>query len=308
MSRVQNALPNKFVETVRSTFGAAGESLLRDLPQIEAESIARWNLELFDPFDNLSFNYVVPGRLAGGTQIVLKIGIPENQELHTEIAALRLYDGKGMARLIDAQPEKGVLLIERILPGVPLTSETDDSVATEIAAEIMRSLCLPAPINHSFPSTAKWFSGFGRLREKFAGGTGPLPESLVSRAEDLSTQLLESSSANVVLHGDLHHENILRSDRQRWLAIDPKGVVGEPCYEVGAFMRNPIELFGSPATAVAAVERRFKILGEVLGFDRDRMAAWAFAQAVLSAWWCLEDSGEGWEQSILCAETLGSFV
>lgn len=308
MSRVQPTLPNKFVDTVRSTFGAAGENLLRDLPQIMAESRARWNLELFDPFDNLSFNYVVPGRLSDGTHIVLKIGIPENKELLTEIATLRLYNGKGMAELIDAVPEKGVFLIERILPGIPLTSEPDDSLATQIAAETMRALCLPVPDQHSFPTTAEWFAGLRRLRNGFDGGTGPLPERLVSMAEDLSTRLLASSSADVVLHGDLHHDNILGSDRGGWLAIDPKGVIGEPCYEAGAFMRNPIGLYTTASGAVATVERRFKIFSEVLGFDRDRMAAWAFAQAVLSAYWCFEDSGCGWEPSILCAETLAHFV
>ena len=71
-------------------------------------------------------------------------------------------------------------------------------------------------------------------------------------------------------------------------------------------MRNRIELYSTPSAA-ATVERRFQIFSEVLGFDRDRMAAWAFAQAVLSAWWCLED-GCGWEPAIQCAETLARFV
>lgn len=309
MSRVSTRLPQKFVDNVRSTFGAAGCNLLRDLPDIKAECSVRWGLELSAPFDKLTLNYVVPGKLADGTQVVLKIGVPENEELLTEIEALRLYDGKGMARLIDALPAQGVLLIERILPGFPLTREGDDSLATVIAAETMKTIGLPAPDQHSFPTTARWFAGLQRLRKRFAGGTGPLPESLVATAEDLSAQLLASSSANVVLHGDLHHDNILYSERSgRWLVIDPKGVVGEPCYEVGALMRNPIELYNSPAVALATVERRFKIFAEVLGLDRERMAAWAFAQAVLSAYWCLEDYGEGWEQSILCAQVLAKFV
>ncbi len=300
-------LPSRFVETVRSTFGAAGENLLENLPHILAESAARWNLELFDPFENLSFNYVAPGRLVNGRDVVLKIGVPENKELLTEIATLRLYDGKGMVRLLDAVPEEGAFLLERLLPGHPLTSEPDDSLATQVAAETMRDICRPIPDQHSFPSTAQWFAGFRKLRHLFAGGTGPLPERLVSMAEDLSAQLHASSPAeDVVLHGDLHHDNILYSDRFGWLAIDPKGVIGEPCYEVGAFMRNRID-FSAP-TFVATIEERFKIFGEVLGFDRERMTSWAFAQAVLSAWWSLEDCGSGWEPAILCAETLARFV
>jgi streptomycin 6-kinase len=308
MSTVPLTLPLKFVATVRSTFGAAGEDLLRDLPTIVAECKARWNVELFDHFSNLSFNYVVPGKLGDGTEVVLKIGVPENKELLTEMAALRLFNGKGVVRLIDAAPEKGVFLLERVLPGVPLTREPDDSVATRVAAEMMRNLRLSAPPQHSFPSVAKWFEGLQRLRNRFNGGSGPFPAELVSLAEDLSTQLLESAPAAVVLHGDLHHDNILSSERDGWLAIDPKGVVGEPCYEVGTFMRNPIDLFSNPSEAAATVERRFRIFSEVLGFDEGRMAAWAFSQAVLSGFWCLEDSGDGWEPFILCAETLARFV
>jgi streptomycin 6-kinase len=302
---VQPTLPARFVDTVRATFGAAGENLLRDLPGIVAESKARWRLELFAPFDNLSFNYVAPGRLADGTQVVLKIGVPANKELHAEIATLRLYGGKGMVRLLDAAPEQGVFLLERLLPGSSLVSEPDDSRATRIAAETMRALRLTEPDQHSFPTTADWFAGLQKLRNRFAGASGPFPERLVSTAEELSTQLHASSATNVLLHGDLHHDNILCSDLN-WVAIDPKGVIGEPCYEVGAFMRNRIELY-STSSAATTVERRYEIFSEVLGFDRDRMAAWAFAQAVLSAWWCLED-GCSWKPAIQCAETLSRFV
>ena len=244
VSTVQfDSLPDKFVTTVRGTFGAAGETLLRELPRIVAESEIRWGLELFSHFPNLSFNYVVPGRRRDGTEIVLKIGVPDNRELLTEIEALRVFDGQMMVRLIDAVPEKGVFLLERISPGVSLTGENDDVVATRIAAQTMQGLMPAVPEKHSFPSVAKWFEGLTRLRSRFDGRSGPFPEELVSLAEDLSTQLLASTEGEVLLHGDLHQDNILFSHRLGWVAIDPKGLVGESCYEVGAFLRNPISLF-----------------------------------------------------------------
>src|SRR3989442_15540831 len=98
-----------------------------------------------------------------GAEIVLKIGVPENKELLTEMAALRLCNGKGMVRLIDAAPQQGVFLLERILPGVPLTGQPDDAVATLIAAQTMRKICLGVPEQHSFPSVAKWFEELRRL-------------------------------------------------------------------------------------------------------------------------------------------------
>ena len=91
-----------------------------------------------------------------------------------------------------------------------------------------------------------------------------------------------------LLHGDLHHYNVL-SDRARgWCAIDPKGVVGELEYELGAALRNPID---RPICSrqLDVVERRLDQFGLVLGIDVSRARGWCFAQAVLSAIWSIED-------------------
>ena len=86
---------------------------------------------------------------------------------------------------------------------------------------------------------AEWGDGFKRLRARFGGGSGPLPSALVGEAEALFAALLDTAGAPVLLHGDLHHYNILAAGGGRWLAIDPKGVVGEPAFEVVALMHNP---------------------------------------------------------------------
>ncbi len=304
------SLPSKFVTTMQTCFGDAGEALLRELPRLVSECKSRWELELFDHFPNLSYNYVVPGKRRDGTDIVLKIGVPSNKELVTEAESLRLFDGKGMVRLIDAVPEKGALLLERVLPGVPLTKENhDDETSTRIAAQVIMQLLPAVPKMRPFPSVAQWFEGLRRLRNRFGGGSGPFPEHLVAQAESLSSQLLSSSPKEVVLHGDFHHDNILSSDRGEWLGIDPKGVRGEPCYEAGAFIRNPIELFADRDIAIATVERRLRIFSEVCGFERERMVSWAVAQAVLADYWTMEDSnGHDVDFTMSCAETLSHLL
>jgi streptomycin 6-kinase len=108
----------------------------------------------------------------------------------------------------------------------------------------------------------------------------------------------------VLLHGDLHHWNILSATRQPWLSLDPKGVVGEREYEVGALIRNPdLDTF-SDAELRRVQIRRLDIFAEMLGFDRQRMLAWGLAQAVLSAWWAMEDEGDFWQQAMRCAQVL----
>ncbi len=114
---------------------------------------------------------------------------------------------------------------------------------------------------------------------------------LIDRAQRLYGELAASQGRRVLLHGDLHHYNILEDAGRGWLAIDPKGVVGEPAFEAGALLRNPLgelRLFADSAI----IERRTAILCERLGLDRRRVLGWAFSQAVLSALWSIEDGGE----------------
>ena len=88
-----------------------------------------------------------------------------------------------------------------------------------------------------------------------------------------------------MLHGDLHHFNLLRSEAHGWLAIDAKGVVGEPAYETGALLRNP----KGERLTLPVLRRRADRLTEALGLDVTRVYGWAYSQAVLSAAWCVED-------------------
>ncbi len=107
----------------------------------------------------------------------------------------------------------------------------------------------------------------------------------------------------MVLHGDLHHDNILSATRRPWLGIDPKGVIGQPDYEPGAFIRN-ISLNADAAIELADLVRAIDIFSEQLHIEKQRIIRWAFAQAVLSAWWHVEDNTSGWEWAIALATRL----
>jgi streptomycin 6-kinase len=127
---------------------------------------------------------------------------------------------------------------------------------------------------------------------------------MVDEAETLFDELTRSASEPVLLHGDLHHFNILAAAREPWLAIDPQGVVGERAYEVGALLRNPMPQLLTWPRLRRVQTRRVEQLADELDFDRQRLRGWAFAQAVLSAWWSFEDTGKDWEQGIAVAESL----
>jgi streptomycin 6-kinase len=268
---------------------------LAGLPALVREWEQRWSLVVGPAFVPLTYNYVASAVRRDGTPAVLKLGVPRD-EARTEIAALRLFDGRGAARVLEAEPDRGALLLERLEPGTPLFELEDDEAATSIAAEVMRELWRPLPAGYPFPTVADWAGGFSRLRARFDGGTGPLPPALVAEAESLYAELLASAATPVLLHGDLHHWNTLDAGGA-WRAIDPKGVAGEPVYEAGAWLRNPMPQLLSHPDAGRLLARRMAQLADELGFDRQRIHGWAVAQAVLSAWWGIEDhdgSGKPW--------------
>ena len=238
---------------------------------------------------------------------MLKVGVP-GPELLSEVEALRLFGGRGAARLVAADARSGALLLERVEPGAPLVAlcEEDDAAATSAAAGVMKKLWRPAPEVHNFPTAAGWGEGLVRLREHFGGGTGPFPRRLFEEAETLFAELLASAAVPVLTHGDLHHGNVLAATRDPWLAIDPKGLVAEPAYEVGALLRNPMPQLLRRPDPVRVTERRIAQLSDELGFERARVRGWGLAQAVLSEWWGIEDTGELGEWGCAAAEVIAA--
>jgi streptomycin 6-kinase len=295
-------LPAEFVKTILDIHGDEGAAWLDSFPQRLATIAARYDLTLGAPFA-LSYNYVCAATRRAGTPVVLKLS-PPNDEFQSEMDALRHYGVEGCVELLEADAAAGIMLMERVLPGTPLHELPDDEEATRIAAEVMRKLWRPLPPDHNFPTVAKWAKGLQRLRADNHGGTGPLPAHLVERAEESYRDLLASAPSPVLLHGDLHHGNILAATRAPYLAIDPKGVAGEPAYEVGPLLLNPWPGLSQVPNLAQVQARRLAILAERLQLDRERLRACAFAHAVLSAAWSVEDHGDGWQHAIAIAEIL----
>lgn len=303
--RVPPSIPEELTHTITELHGAAGVEWLDRLPALVTRCEARWSLEVGPPFPELSFNYAAPALRADGTGGVLKLSFPHDPGFEREAEALRLFGGRGAARLLEFDLDRGAMLLERLEPGVPLTTVRDDDEATCIAADVLRQLWRPVPPGHPFPSVSDWAWGFDRLRRSFGGGTGPMPAALVERAEAFFAELLASQGEPALLHGDLHHYNVLAARREPWLAIDPKGVVGEPAYDTAALLHNPVETLRTPRPG-KVLERRVDLLSKELGLDRERVRGWGFAQAVLAAYWGLEDSGRVWNEALVFAELLSA--
>ena len=324
------SLSPQFVSNIQNTFREEGHAFLESLPDLIAEASARWGLTNVVPSSELSYNFVAfarrgevhspnntinnpnigRGNPVPTNDVVLKMGVP-NREIKSEMAALKLFNGEGACKLLDYDEERCWLLLERLRPGVMLVEMEDDDERTHIAAEVMKKIWQPVGAQHAVPlqdnfiQLADWFYGaFERMRKTFNGGTGPFNEKLVERVESSVKDFFGENHSPVLMHGDFHHYNILSSERG-WLVIDPKGVIGPACYEVGPFMLNPWSGFSDGVNYQSMITKRIDILHEHLGFERERILEWSMAHAILSSWWSYEDN-TGWKSAARFAEILAS--
>lgn len=281
-------LPAQVIKQTIEVNGARAWPWLAALPTLIDRIASDWNLTALSPFGNLSFNVVLQA-VRAGRPVVLKVGLP-TAELRSEIAALQLVHGDGAAALLEAKPDDGAMLLERIMPGTPLRQSPDDLTAARIAAAAMRRYWRPVPASHPFRDIADWIHGLDRLRPHFDDGTGPFPPALVNQAERLFARLLATRRHIVVLHGDFHHDNILRDGESGWTVIDPKGITGEPEYEIAAFLRN-VNRMGA-VDPISMLQERIDLFARELDLDPERIRDWTVAESVLSAWWVVEDGGE----------------
>ena len=211
---------------------------------------------------------------------------------------LEAFDGNGFVRVYEHAP--GAVLVERLRPGnslVEMALNGRDEEATDILVEVIHQMSsvklsaserespnLSANLRHC-PTVHDWAKAFELYLET---DDEQIPRRLVEAGQRLFLDLCASQRRPQLLHGDLHHYNVLFDSDRGWIAIDPKGVIGEVEYEIGAVLRNPGErpdLFLSRST----IERRLKQFTNRLNLDFERALAWGFAQAVLSAIWAIED-------------------
>ncbi len=294
-------VPEAFRHRITGAFGDAGQQWLSDLPKLVHAAADRWSLEI-GPALNLSYNYVVGATQADETPVVLKLLCPDVLA-GNEAVALTTFAGDATCRLIAYDSGLRALLLERVHPGTPLArlARENDSKATGIAIDLFQRVWRKPLAEHSFITVADRAAQLQDYRLRFEGGTGPLPESVFQQAEEAFRDLPAHGVGPRLLHGDLHHDNILSSDRGGWLAIDPKGVVGDPGYDLGAFLYNPIPGLLEMDDPARVIARRVDQLAEGLGFERFQVRGWGIAQAVLSCVWSVED-GLDFSHSLTCAE------
>jgi len=255
---------------------------------LREECVEQWSLRLEAPFRYAFASLAVPATLPDGGRAVLKIQFPDRESEH-EAAALARWDGDGAVRLLAHDASRSALLLERCEPGTPLSQLAQDE-ALDVMAALLPRLWKPAgePFR-PLADEAAWWAEY--LPVKWERSGGPFERRLLDAALDALASLPGSQGDQVLVHQDLHADNVLRARREPWLAIDPKPLAGEREFGVAAIVRGD-ELGRGPSHTRHRLDR----VSSDLGLDRDRARAWTLAQTLS---WAVSDA-EGddvWDQS-----------
>jgi len=222
--------------------------------------------------------------LRGGEPAMLKLAHEEDERQGGVL--LTWWDGKGAARVLEM--DEHALLLERAIGSRSLadmarTSRDDD--ACRILCDVARQLHAPrdTPLPDLIP-LAEWFRALDPAAATHGG--------ILERSSRMAQYLLANPREHVVLHGDLHHDNVLDFGRRGWLAIDPKRLIGERGFDFANIFTNPD--LADPTRPVALLPgvfaRCLDVVSEAADLERKRLLQWVLAWTGLSAAWFLGDS------------------
>jgi streptomycin 6-kinase len=263
---------------------------LAALPTLVAECADQWDLWLEEPVDT-AHALVVP---AG--DVVLKLNAPSHFEADHEAEALERWAGNGAVRVVAREDARRAYLCERCRPGTTLTEAGVDHVP--VVVELLPRLSVELPMSEPFRLLAdeaeRWAEEVPR---RFELGGRPFEHQLLDYAVDVFRSA-DTSSASFLVNQDLHGWNVLRAEREPWLVIDPKPLVGERELDGVGLLRNA----GLQADPARSVRRWLDALAE-LGLDRERTRGWGVAHALAWAW---RDT-TGWDdEQVAAAQAIAS--
>jgi streptomycin 6-kinase len=266
-------------------------------PEIAAR-LATWSLVPEGSLFETPSSWLMPVR-RDGTAAMLKIFKPTSDE-RDATALLRYYDGEAAVRVL--AEDDGALLMERAEGGCSLGAMAisgADLEAAEILADTLLRLHAPRaePIPCSLTPLERQFESLFRRTAEHA---------LLARAAAVARDLLANPHDSVPLHGDLHHGNVVDGGKRGWLAIDPKGVIGERTYETANLLRNPWPHAGL-VHDTGRMRRLAYFYAERLSMDAGRILAFSLAHCGLGATWDIDD-GLDPGYSLRCVELLSSLV
>jgi streptomycin 6-kinase len=277
---MQSNNTNIFEQTITTMYGPAGERWLQSLPATVTLLANKWHLGNLQPLGNLSYNYVLAGTRSNNP-IILKLSF-DAKAIAQEAAALNALAGP-CVKILEHDITCNALLLEAVVPGTTLKEyfPARDNAAVEITCKLMKSL----NTDHQELAHCTTVAQLLTILDK----NYPLLNTHLATARIVRNELLQTTCKNILMHGDLHHENILRQGNT-WRVIDPKGIIGDQTYECAAFIHNPFPELIKQQNLHDIINQRIQIFAKLLDISEQRIAQWSYVKAVMAACWAIDDN------------------
>ncbi|MFE9480163.1 aminoglycoside phosphotransferase family protein [Streptomyces spororaveus] len=273
--------PEIFTRGTVEREGAAGAAWLAELPSIVDELLARWECVPDGEVMHGGVGIIVPVLRRDAERAVLKVSFPHPGNVH-EPDAFEAWRGRGAVLLHERDDERFAMLLERVRTSTLEEVRDGDEVVT-VAGRLSRRLAVPAPA-HLPRLRGQADSWEEQLRRDESELVHTVPPYVVDAAV-ATVRALGRTQPDVLIHGDLHARNILRADREPWLAVDPKGYVGDPAYDGGTLLKARALSLLDAEDLGRAVHRTLDLFAEAAELDRERVRRWAQLHAVQAAFW-----------------------
>lgn len=266
-----------FQQKIINCWGQSGKRWLTNLTTTIAQCARNWQLSEVAAVDNLTWNFVAKARQNASLAVILKISC-DQALIKQEYQALTHLQAGCCIDVIAFDEKHHALLIKQAMPGQSLIHASAPQAIAAYSNVLTSLTTLPLP-KAIFPSIKDWLTALDQQSTQ-------LPQPLLIKAVSLRNQLLNNMKAVSLLHGDLHHDNILQHQDQ-YLAIDAKGVIGEKAFEAAAF--NFMHDCQQSSQAQDHYQQRCSALANKLNICSQRLSQWVFVRAMLSAAWLIED-------------------
>jgi streptomycin 6-kinase len=275
-------IPEEFARATTAREGEPGRKWIASLPALIDELLQRWSSEPDGPMMHGCVGVVLPVRYKVNTPAVIKVSYPHHGNIH-EPNAFQTWNGRGAVRLHERDDEHYAMLLERAESGT-LADVADFDHAVTILGRLSHRLAVATPI--ALPRLSDLVSGWeSRIRLDAAELNDPLPRHVIDTATATLRELGPDQPATLV-HGDLHDSNVLRGSREPWLAIDPKGYVGDPAYDAITVVRSPrFALMLKAPDAPQGLLRGLDIYCDAAEIDPGRARRWIQFGAVRASLW-----------------------
>ena len=272
-------------KNITGLFGKDGETWFKQLPSIIQELCNYWDLSNLQPIPNMTFNYVTKA-IYKNIPVVLKISIDKKTVTNEELKTLKHFNTNDTIQVIDHHPKHHAMLLQQAIPGYSLKSlypTQEDYVIDRYSNNVQKIHSKSPPKRHNYPHISDWLLTLDKT------SSSKISSSLLKKAIKLKNHLLKTSKKEIVLHGDLHQDNILKHGDE-WLIIDPKGIIGEAEFEIAAF--DFIHQSELSSNVPMLFHQRIQNMAKKSSANMERLINWVFVRLVLQAAWMTESNDD----------------